>query len=217
MKPTILQGDVRETLRSLPRTVEGRFVRGFKYSEATQFKKGEHWRESKPWWNRDWLFNEYVTLEKSAEQIANEVNCKRNNILFWLAKHGIPRRSMREVRSKKHWGLSGATNGMFGMTRERSPNWKGGLTPARQRVYASATWRSVVRALNARDRHCRMCGSSGPLEVHHIMPFAKAPLLAFDIGNLIRLCKLCHNKVRNKEMRYAKKLLALLEGGEAGV
>lgn len=45
---------------------------------------GEH-----PWMNRDWLFEEYVTKDKSTKQIAEEHGCKQNTIQCWLLKHGI--------------------------------------------------------------------------------------------------------------------------------
>ena len=79
-----------------------------------QFLKGTHWRSSKPYWEKEWLHNEYVSNLKSAYQIAKEQGCRENNILYFLKKHGIERRSMVDIRTKKHWGLSGEKNGMYG-------------------------------------------------------------------------------------------------------
>src|SRR5688572_2491626 len=104
------------------------------------FKKGTHWRKPKPHWKREWLFNEYVTNGRSAKEIAHDVGCKENNILYWLAKHRIPRRTMVEVRQVKHWGVDGAENWMFGRCDEANPNWKGGISPERQKQYARAMW-----------------------------------------------------------------------------
>ena len=43
----------------------------------------------KPWMNRDWLYEQYVTLDRSTKDIANEYGCKRNTIQCWLAKYKI--------------------------------------------------------------------------------------------------------------------------------
>ena len=39
--------------------------------------------------NRDWLYEQYVTLDRSTKDIANEYGCKRNTIQCWLAKYKI--------------------------------------------------------------------------------------------------------------------------------
>lgn len=57
-----------------PREKNGRFIKGVSYSIKTQFKKGLHWRKRKPFWDYDWLYNEYVVKQKSAQEIANEQN-----------------------------------------------------------------------------------------------------------------------------------------------
>ena len=42
----------------------GRFLTGNHYSPDTEFKKGQHWRNYKPYWNKEWLYNEYIIKEK---------------------------------------------------------------------------------------------------------------------------------------------------------
>lgn len=190
----------------------GRFVRGYSYSPATQFKPGEHWRQARPWWMRDWLCDQYISKKLSAQEIAAEHGCGENNILFWLKRHGIPARSVSECRRVKKWGPSGEKNPMFGRRGCLSPAWRGGLTPSRQKLYSRSEWQSAARKVRKRDKSCRLCGGGEGLQIHHIYPISQFPLLALDQGNLIRLCKRCHDKMKNKEMRYAKKLLALVGG-----
>ena len=51
------------------------------------------------------------------------------------------------------------------------------------------SWKHKVKE---RDKVCQCCGSSGQLEVHHVMPLAEYPMLASDIHNGIVLCQECH-------------------------
>lgn len=76
----------------------GRFRKGEHRSPGTEFKKGQHWRPRKPHWHRDWLVTEYLAKQRSTGDIAREVGCTDANILFWLKKHGIVRRSVSQAR-----------------------------------------------------------------------------------------------------------------------
>lgn len=97
----------------------------------------------------------------------------------------------------KHWELSGEDNGMFGMTGEDNPHWKGGATKERQSLYASQQWKKVVSEVYERDEaKCQDCGrlknKEGEFHVHHIKSFAEHPALRTEIDNLILLCRECH-------------------------
>lgn len=137
-------------------------------------------------------------------------------IFFWLRKHEIPRRTIQEVRKQKHWGALGPKNPMYGKRGILSPNWTGGMTPFRQRVYASSEWQQFVRAIRKRDPVCRLCGAAKPLEIHHIDPISQAPLLIMFLGNALRLCKPCHKQLRGKERQWRDRLLTLLETSSRG-
>jgi hypothetical protein len=184
------------------RNEKGQFVDG-SHGIATRFKKGEHWREHKPYWDRDWLYNEYVTKQRSAAEIAADWGVDRNAIHFWLTKLGIPARNTSEARKIKHWGASGSDNPMFGKTGEDNPNWRGGVTPERQAVYASADWKSATKIVWRRDRGtCQRCGKKGYrrgaklFHIHHVRPFAIVEART-DPSNLILLCNDCHNWVHS--------------------
>lgn len=190
----------------------GRFLKGQRYSPRTEFKKGQHWRDKKPFWNRSWLENEYTVNGRSCEEIAAEFGVGPTAIQFWLKKHGITSRNATDAarvayKAGRRVPLSGELNPMFG---KRGHGWKGGVTPLRQAVYATIAWKRCMRLVRERDKCCRLCSSITRLEFHHIEPFGGAPLLACDPNNVIWLCRKCHMKTRGCERRWRRKLHGIL-------
>ena len=174
-------------------------------SNSGRFKKGQHWRKPQPWWDREWLLSQYVSLGKSASEIAREGGVTQNAICFWLKKHGIKTRTMREVRAAKHWGLYGANNPMWNRRGELNPRWKGGVTPERQAFYTSEAWRFAFDSVWKRDKaRCRRCclrredSPDMPMHVHHIKPFSVVELRA-EVRNLVLLCESCHRFVHSRK------------------
>lgn len=178
---------------------KGRFVKGHHYSPSTEFKKGQSWREQKPYWNRDWLYQEYVIKQRSAGDIAQEFSVTTEAILFWLHKLSIPRRKMEQIRKLKHWGASGKANGMYDRRGKDNPNWKGGLSPERQTFYSSLEWSNAIKSVWKRDASkCRRCGGRENLHIHHIISF---PVKEYrtKLDNLVLLCKKCHNYIHSRK------------------
>lgn len=56
----------------------------------------------KPWMDYDWLYNQYVTENRSTKSIADEYGCKRNTIQCWLNKHGIKKDVVPRERKRTH-------------------------------------------------------------------------------------------------------------------
>jgi hypothetical protein len=166
-----------------------------------QFKKGEHWRKPMSFWDKEWLFSEYVINNRSASDIAKEFNMTEGTILHWLRKYKITRRTVSEARLVKHWGSSGSKNPMFGKTGDKNPNWKGGICPERQKMYASLEWKNVRDLVIERDKNtCQRCGkilNRSHLIIHHISSF-KNKSKRTDLNNLIALCRECHVFVHSK-------------------
>jgi hypothetical protein len=186
------------------RNSKGQFTDG-DAGEDTRFKKGEHWRPHKPYWDREWLYNEYIIKGHSSSEIAADFSITNNAICFWLNKHKIPTRSMSEVRAIKYWGQNGNSNPMFGRHGMDSPNWRGGSSQERQVFYSSLEWKKVVKVIRKRDKQiCRRCGrGERPWikefhHIHHLVSFAVEKLRA-DPDNLILLCKDCHYWVHSIE------------------
>jgi len=181
------------------RNDKGQFTKGGHFSPSTEFKKGEHWRPRKPYWNRDWLYKEYVENFRSAGEIANQFGITEAGILFWLRKHNIPRREMSVIRANKYWGLNGEDNGMFGKCGIDNPHWKGGVSAERQAFYSSAEWKSACSYVYKRDNaQCVRCGSKDNLHIHHIVSFADTALRS-DVSNLVLLCVKCHRFVHSRK------------------
>lgn len=172
-------------------------------NERGQFVRGEHWRNPRPHWQRQWLFDAYVGAGRSAGDIAAECGCTDANIIYWLRKHGIARRSIAQARSIKHWGAKGASNPMHGKTGAANPRYVDGSSPERQRLYAQGAGKAFVRAVLARDGYrCRRCGASKTgaksLHVHHLRPWAGNAALRFDESNAATLCRPCHQFVHSR-------------------
>lgn len=170
-----------------------------------QFKKGTHWRKKKPWWDRQWLYDQYITYGRSAKDIALDGGVGETAILYWLAKHSIKTRTMKETRKNKHWGLLGADNPMWNRRGELNPRWLGGVTPERQAFYTSQEWKTACSFVWDRDSAtCQRCGlekktnSDVPFHIHHIVSFANESLRA-DTDNLILLCEICHHFVHSRK------------------
>jgi hypothetical protein len=170
-----------------------------------QFGKGDHWRESKPFRELGWLLENYVARQRSTGDIAAEFGTTDAAILFWLRKHGIPRRTVSEARKLKKWGASGADNPMWNKRGELNPRWLGGITPERQSFYTSRAWKVACATVWKRDRaRCRRCdlrrddALDMPFHIHHIVSFADKALRA-DTSNLVLLCETCHQFVHSRE------------------
>jgi transposase-like protein len=160
-------------------------------------------REPKPYWEKKWLVAEYVKKGRSAQEIAAEFGCAETNVLYFLTKNGIPRRSMKEVRQVKTWAMSGAANGMYGKCGAQNPRWIDGSAPERQTMYARSFWKELAKVVLERDSYkCQRCNAThsgkNKLHAHHIKTWAGNPKSRFLLPNIIILCQTCHNWVHSK-------------------
>ena len=65
-----------------------------------QFLPGTHWRKEQPFRDRAWLLREYVEHGRSTGDIARQFGVTDAAVLFWLRKHGIPRRDVSAARGR---------------------------------------------------------------------------------------------------------------------
>jgi len=156
---------------------------------------------TRPYHDRAWLEYEYVSMRRSASEIAHQFNVTENTILFFLGVLKIPRRRMGEIRALKHWGLDGKNNPMFGRKGPANPHWKGGVTPERQSLYLSKRWKQACAVVWKRDNAiCKRCGKKSKqgytLHVHHVISFA-VRAQRDNPANLTLLCRECHHFVHS--------------------
>lgn len=168
-----------------------------------RFLSGTHWRPEAPHWGAAWLRREYVDKGRSTGDIAAEAGATDAAILYWLKKHGIPRRTVAQARALKKWGVVGEANPMHGKVGPANPRYVDGGSPERQRMYAQGQGKAFIQEILARDEYrCRKCGApkGGPksLHVHHIAPWAGNPSLRFNPANAVTLCRPCHSWVHSR-------------------
>lgn len=163
-----------------------------------QFKRGQHWRPHAVFREKAWLVENYVVRKRSAGEIALEFGVTDAAVLFWLRKHGVPRRTVSEARGIKHWGAAGLDNPMWNRLGELNPRWKGGVTADRQAFYAGREWKIACSEVWRRDKAtCQRCGlkhaedTGIPFHVHHVVSFASKKLRA-HAPNLLLVCEPCH-------------------------
>jgi len=170
-----------------------------------RFKPGQHWRKPREHWQRDWLEHEYVVKGRSAAEIADQQGITENAIFYWLDKLGIPRRTISEARQVKSWGLSGSDNGMHGKRGAVCPNWRGGITPARQSCYSHTDWATLIEVVWSRDGgRCQRCrctaASRRRMHIHHLIPFEQcSDAQRIDAEVCLLLCSKCHGWVHSKQ------------------
>lgn len=168
-----------------------------------RIQKGEHWRSPMPYWDQEWLHAAYVTDGRSAADIAAEFGITDGSIYHWLARHGIPCRSISDARALKHWGAVGEKNPMHGRAGTLNPRYVDGSSPERQRLYAQGAGKKFIRDILLRDGYrCVRCGTAKrqprSLHVHHVSPWAGNADLRFDPDNAVTLCAGCHHWAHSK-------------------
>lgn len=102
-------------------------------------------------------------------------------------KHSPESLARMSEAQKKRWKEEDRTG-------EKSPNWRGGITPRNHVARTSKAlieWRQSV--FNRDNWTCQRCGAHGVnLHAHHIKEFAKHLDLRFEVSNGLTMCKPCH-------------------------
>lgn len=167
-------------------------------------------REPKPFWKAEWLRREYQDKKRSAAEIAAQFGACENTVLYFLAKHGIQRRTMSETRAVKKWSVCGKNNGMYGRCGDKNPRWIDGRSPLRQRIYVRSFWREIIEFVLKRDGfQCIRCGKkhskTDRLQSHHVKSWTFQPNARFDLDNIVSVCATCHrwiHSLKNTKREY---------------
>lgn len=141
---------------------------------------------------------------------------------YWKSMHGAQRALGHKVSEKSRKAISEAkkklyhsgklnawNKGMKGfMAGEKSPAWKGGITPVNAKIRNSSEMKEWRNKVFKRDNYtCQLCGLRGSyLHADHIKPFAHFPECRFEISNGRTLCVACHRKTNTYGGRSKKSL-----------
>ena len=80
-------------------------------------------------------------------------------------------------------------------------------------LYESEEYRNFRWRMFKRDGFkCRVCGSKGSLELHHIELKSLNPEKVMEARNVISLCPTHHLMVTKNENKYSEQLIEVLKG-----
>ena len=112
--------------------------------------------------------------------------------------------------------ICGKNSYLYGKSGNLNPQWKGGITPEREKFYKTYEWKRVYKIVLKRDNfRCVNCNAPSTsvligkkkisnLCVHHITSFQNKDLRC-NINNLILLCRKCHywtHSCKNTTKKY---------------
>lgn len=174
----------REKLQGKPKTEEHKSNLSKSHIGCVPWNKGIPWSEEIKQKNRE-----------SQPDTSGEKN------------HFFGKRHTEESRQK-------ISNNHADMSGNKSPNWRGGITPLRVIIRTSQEYIEWRLQIFGRDNFtCRNCGIRGIyLEAHHIIPFTKIIRdynikniddalkceLLWNLNNGITYCTKCHSKLKKK-------------------
>lgn len=159
------------------------------------------------WTNKEKEIRSKLFLgRKLSEETKNKIG-KANKISIkkkW--EDSIYRKMMSDLHKGKK--LSEETKRKMSEARsgEKSPNWKGGITPINNKIRGCIEYKLWQDSILARDGYCcKKCFlilEPYKLVAHHIKNFAQYPELRFALDNGITFCRYCH---KNFHHIYGKK------------
>jgi len=123
----------------------------------------------------------------STYAIADQLDCAPSTVHDWLCRHDIETRAVGSQPGDLHH------------------RWKGEHQP----YYGNNRHERRRAALDRDDQQCRVCGIDQRthedehgmgLDVHHVTPIREfeEPTAANELGNLVTLCRACHNRIDPK-------------------
>ena len=143
--------------------------------------------------NHDWLYLQYITLQKTFMQIAKECGVSRSVIIKNLNKNNI-----KGTKEKIRFSHSGIKN----------PRWLGGISYEPYCPKFDKDLRRRVRAYF--DNQCVLCGKSSQqnkknLSVHHVS-YNKNACCDGKRVQFAALCQSCHSKTGAKRENWEEML-----------
>lgn len=115
--------------------------------------------------------------------------------------------------------ICGKNSSLYGKFGALNPQWKGGVTPEREKISKSPEWKLARKMVIERDGFkCIECNvpisaikikgkKTSNLCLHHIASFAEQRSLRCDPKNLVLLCRKCHHWTHSGKNLQRKYLL----------
>lgn len=157
--------------------------------------------------NREWLYDQNITQNKTFVQIADETGYNLSTIKKWARKLGIPK------KKRSYWNIGRRA-------------WNKGIQDPRQvealKKYHHCGRRKdkilkedTVKYQKHNTGTCAVCGATEQLQVHHI----DKGRTNHNPDNLITLCQSCHLRMHshNLETAYIDTIVQIESAGEQEV
>lgn len=162
-----------------------------KYVLAGDFKVGDKVMVNgteKLYTNRDWLYTQNITLNKTFAEISREFGFNVSTLKKWGRIHGLPKKG-------RGYYQVGRTPWNKGVQDERQVN------ALRQYHHCGRRKDKILKENTCRYQkrkkdYCEICGASSGLDVHHIDENHSNNFP----DNLITLCVSCHGRVHSKNL-----------------
>ena len=138
-------------------------------------------------------------------------NAKANSSLISVdcpICHKTVKREPWYMKRVKHTACSKECTGLLKTkfySGDKASNWQGGKVDADYKLYRKTpkymSW--VKEQIIKRGGRCENCGATHKVQIHHIIPVAKAPEYMLLNENLVALCERCHKPLHSKNRELA--------------
>lgn len=172
------------------------------YRKAEKLQLGEKLAvngEQLAYRSKKWLQHQYVTLNKTAVEIAAEYGFTTSVVKAWVRRHQLPRKPLSYWnRGRVPWN-KGLREGQDARVQAqaaalRENHWNAGhvRVPKGQRVrkLSRCTYHKTVKD------SCELCAKESTLQVHHLDENRDNN----EASNLVTLCVSCHQRLHSKNL-----------------
>lgn len=173
--------------------------------------------------DHDWLYNQYITLNKTIKQIAKEQNVSQSTVKKWKERLNIPKKPEGWANvGKEPWnkGLNEddprVKRQIEALRENRYDRWKDMRGEYEKYPNGSAIIKKTPSCYRKYKKDkCEVCGRTEFLEVHH----KDGNHENFEESNLFTGCPSCHQGIENKSLNilYSDKIISIEELGEVDV
>lgn len=160
--------------------------------------------------NKDWLYEQNITLNKTFVQISKETGYNVNTLKKWAKIHSIPQKGTGYFNvGHKPWnkGLSEKDDERV----KRQGNALRNFHYDKSKKGISILKEDTTNYQKHNTNVCEICGSTNDVEVHHIDKNHNNN----NPENLISLCSSCHTRVHNQSLLviYADEIVSITKIG----